>query len=61
MKVTALIRILSNVYIKYGDMDVIIAPQTLMPHKAHKIPLSTEGLYVANKKTIPELHIKLYL
>jgi hypothetical protein len=61
MKLSALIKSLSNVYLKHGDVDVYIAPRTLMPRKTYRIELTPQRLYIANKKTEPELYIKLDL
>jgi hypothetical protein len=61
MKLTALVKTLSNLYIKHGDIDIYIAPRTLMPRHTYRVELTSKELYVANKKTEPELHIKLDL
>jgi hypothetical protein len=59
MKLSALIKSLNNMYLKHGDVDVYIAPRTLMPRETYRIDLTSQRLYIANRKTSPELHIKL--
>lgn len=61
MKLSALVKSLSNMYLKHGDVDVYIAPRTLMPRETYRIELTANRLYIVNKKTEPELHIKLDL